>query len=55
MPLFSSSWQITNITKLKDFLLQHRKDYINAGRYASPSLRPQTESTAWHCTHHCTE
>ncbi|CDQ82749.1 unnamed protein product [Oncorhynchus mykiss] len=23
---------ISNITKLKDFLLQHRKDYVNAGR-----------------------
>ena len=50
MPLFSSSWQITNITKLKDFLLQHRKDYINAGRYASSSLRPRAERAAWPCT-----
>lgn len=32
MLLLALFWQITNITKLKDFLLQHRKDYVSAGR-----------------------
>lgn len=30
--LLTLCWQVTNITKLKDFLLQHRKDYVSAGR-----------------------
>ncbi|CAL8337873.1 unnamed protein product [Lota lota] len=35
---------ITNITKLKDFLLQHRKDYINAGSLISSDLTRMTDS-----------
>lgn len=30
--LLTLCWQVTNITKLKDFLLQYRKDYVSAGR-----------------------
>ncbi|KAM6979658.1 syntaxin-18 [Aplochiton taeniatus] len=35
---------ITNITKLKDFLLQHRKDYVNAGSLISSDLTRMTDS-----------
>ncbi len=37
------SLQISNISKLKDFLLQHRKDYVNAGgsvSFCSMNLQP---------------
>uniref|UniRef100_A0A3P9HFS6 Syntaxin-18 n=1 Tax=Oryzias latipes TaxID=8090 RepID=A0A3P9HFS6_ORYLA len=34
---------ITNITKLKDFLLQHRKDYISAGSLISSDLTRMTD------------
>lgn len=30
--LLTLCWQVTNITKLKDFLLQHRKDYVSTRR-----------------------
>ncbi|XP_068598642.1 syntaxin-18 [Brachionichthys hirsutus] len=35
---------ITNITKLKDFLLQHRKDYVSAGSLISSDLSRMTDS-----------
>ncbi|XP_034022943.1 syntaxin-18 isoform X2 [Thalassophryne amazonica] len=35
---------ITNITKLKDFLLQHRKDYVSAGSLLSSDLSRMTDS-----------
>ncbi|KAF7668590.1 hypothetical protein LDENG_00002050 [Lucifuga dentata] len=35
---------ITNITKLKDFLLQHRKDYVSAGSLMSSDLSRMTDS-----------
>ncbi|XP_030620930.1 syntaxin-18 [Chanos chanos] len=35
---------ISNITKLKDFLLQHRKDYVNAGSLISSDLTRMTDS-----------
>ncbi|XP_068171380.1 syntaxin-18 isoform X2 [Antennarius striatus] len=35
---------ITNITKLKDFLLKHRNDYISAGSLISSDLSPMTDS-----------
>ncbi|KAM4587469.1 syntaxin-18 [Odontesthes bonariensis] len=35
---------ITNITKLKDFLLQHRKDYVSAGSLLSSDLTRMTDS-----------
>ncbi|KAM4612494.1 syntaxin-18 [Polymixia lowei] len=35
---------ITNITKLKDFLLQHRKDYVNAGSLISSDLTRMTDN-----------
>uniref|UniRef100_A0A7N6BCA7 Syntaxin-18 n=1 Tax=Anabas testudineus TaxID=64144 RepID=A0A7N6BCA7_ANATE len=35
---------ITNITKLKDFLLQHRKDYVSAGSLISSDLTRMTDS-----------
>ncbi|MED6237730.1 Syntaxin-18 [Ataeniobius toweri] len=35
---------ITNITKLKDFLLQHRKDYVSAGSLISTDLSRMTDS-----------
>lgn len=44
MLLFTLFWQITNITKLKDFLLQHRKDYVSAGSLISSDLTRMTDS-----------
>lgn len=35
---------ITNITKLKDFLLQHRKDYVSAGSLISSDISRMTDS-----------
>nr|XP_023841348.1 syntaxin-18 [Salvelinus alpinus] len=35
---------ISNITKLKDFLLQHRKDYVNAGSLISSDLTRMTDN-----------
>ncbi|KAJ8268906.1 hypothetical protein COCON_G00115130 [Conger conger] len=35
---------ITNITKLKDFLLKHRRDYVNAGSLISSDLTRMTDS-----------
>ncbi|XP_061545045.1 syntaxin-18 isoform X1 [Phycodurus eques] len=35
---------IINITKLKDFLLQHRKDYVSAGSLISSDLTRMTDS-----------
>lgn len=35
---------ITNITKLKEFLLQHRKDYVSAGSLISSDLTRMTDS-----------
>ncbi|XP_061731277.1 syntaxin-18 [Nerophis ophidion] len=35
---------ITNITKLKDFLLQHRKDYVSSGSLISSDLSRMTDS-----------
>ncbi|XP_047439080.1 syntaxin-18 isoform X1 [Mugil cephalus] len=35
---------ITNITKLKDFLLQHRKDYVSAGSLISSDLTRMTDT-----------
>ncbi|XP_055765928.1 syntaxin-18-like [Salvelinus fontinalis] len=35
---------ISNITKLKDFLLQHRKDYVNAGSLISADLTRMTDN-----------
>ncbi|XP_067111984.1 syntaxin-18 [Osmerus mordax] len=35
---------ISNITKLKDFLLQHRKDYVNAGSLISSDLTCMTDN-----------
>ncbi|XP_075870398.1 syntaxin-18 [Nelusetta ayraudi] len=35
---------ITNITKLKDFLLQHRKDYVSGGSLISSDLTRMTDS-----------
>uniref|UniRef100_A0A8C6LWK7 Syntaxin-18 n=1 Tax=Nothobranchius furzeri TaxID=105023 RepID=A0A8C6LWK7_NOTFU len=35
---------ITNITKLKDFLLQHRKDYVSAGTLISSDHNRMTEN-----------
>ncbi|KAG7271125.1 hypothetical protein CRUP_020002 [Coryphaenoides rupestris] len=35
---------ISNITKLKDFLLLHRKDYINAGSLISSDLTRMTDN-----------
>ncbi|XP_039607410.1 syntaxin-18 [Polypterus senegalus] len=35
---------ITNITRLKDFLLKHRKDYINAGGLISSEYSRMTDS-----------
>uniref|UniRef100_A0A3B5JZ15 Syntaxin-18 n=1 Tax=Takifugu rubripes TaxID=31033 RepID=A0A3B5JZ15_TAKRU len=35
---------VTNITKLKDFLLQHRKDYVSAGSLISSDLTCMTDS-----------
>ncbi|XP_012726211.2 syntaxin-18 [Fundulus heteroclitus] len=35
---------ITNISKLKDFLLQHRKDYVSAGSLISTDLSRMTDS-----------
>ncbi|XP_019942541.1 syntaxin-18 isoform X2 [Paralichthys olivaceus] len=35
---------IANITKLKDFLLQHRKDYVSAGSLISSDLTRMTDS-----------
>ncbi|XP_066498198.1 syntaxin-18 [Hoplias malabaricus] len=35
---------ISNITKLKDFLLQHRKDYVNASSLISSDLNRMTDS-----------
>ncbi|KAF5890332.1 syntaxin-18, partial [Clarias magur] len=34
---------ISNITKLKDFLLQHRKDYVNAGSLLSSDVTHMTD------------
>ncbi|XP_062874834.1 syntaxin-18 isoform X2 [Trichomycterus rosablanca] len=34
---------ISNITKLKDFLLQHRKDYVNAGSLLSSDVSRMTD------------
>ncbi|CAB1354187.1 unnamed protein product [Coregonus sp. 'balchen'] len=36
--------KISNITKLKDFLLQHRKDYVNAGSLISSDLTRMTDN-----------
>uniref|UniRef100_A0A3B4BHK6 Syntaxin-18 n=1 Tax=Periophthalmus magnuspinnatus TaxID=409849 RepID=A0A3B4BHK6_9GOBI len=35
---------VTNISKLKDFLLQHRKDYVSAGSLMSCEVSRMTES-----------
>ncbi|KAA0709811.1 Syntaxin-18 [Triplophysa tibetana] len=35
---------ISNISKLKDFLLQHRKDYVNAGSFMSPDVSHMTDN-----------
>ncbi|KAG9263747.1 syntaxin-18 [Astyanax mexicanus] len=35
---------ISNITKLKDFLLQHRKDYVNASSLISADVNRMTDS-----------
>ncbi|XP_076148755.1 syntaxin-18 [Alosa pseudoharengus] len=35
---------ISNITKLKDFLLQHRKDYVNLGSLISSDLTRMTDT-----------
>ncbi|XP_045884438.1 syntaxin-18 isoform X1 [Micropterus dolomieu] len=35
---------ITNITKLKDFLLQHRKDYVSAGSLISSDVTRMTDN-----------
>ncbi|XP_076843918.1 syntaxin-18 isoform X2 [Brachyhypopomus gauderio] len=35
---------ISNITKLKDFLLQHRKDYVNVGSLISADVTRMTDS-----------
>ncbi|XP_037534525.1 syntaxin-18 [Nematolebias whitei] len=35
---------ITNITKLRDFLLQHRKDYVSSGSLISSDLNRMTDS-----------
>nr|XP_009305912.1 syntaxin-18 isoform X1 [Danio rerio] len=35
---------ISNISKLKDFLLQHRKDYVNAGSVMSSEVSRMTDS-----------
>ncbi|XP_020339455.1 syntaxin-18-like [Oncorhynchus kisutch] len=35
---------ISNITKLKDFLLKHRKDYVNAGSLISSDLTRMTDN-----------
>ncbi|XP_066576132.1 syntaxin-18 [Amia ocellicauda] len=35
---------ISNITKLKDFLLQHRKDYVNAGSLVSSDYTRMTDN-----------
>ncbi|KAK9529320.1 hypothetical protein VZT92_013423 [Zoarces viviparus] len=35
---------ISNITKLKDFLLQHRKDYVSAGSLISTDLTRMTDN-----------
>ncbi|MBN3326470.1 STX18 protein, partial [Atractosteus spatula] len=35
---------ISNITKLKDFLLQHRKDYVNAGSLISSDYTRMTDN-----------
>ncbi|KAK1798669.1 hypothetical protein P4O66_006955 [Electrophorus voltai] len=35
---------ISNISKLKEFLLQHRKDYVNAGSLISSDLTRMTDS-----------
>ncbi|CAN9512401.1 unnamed protein product [Ophioblennius macclurei] len=35
---------VTNITKLKDFLLQHRKDYVSAGSLISSDISRMTDS-----------
>nr|XP_057910607.1 syntaxin-18 [Doryrhamphus excisus]XP_057910609.1 syntaxin-18 [Doryrhamphus excisus] len=35
---------ITNITKLKDFLLQHRKDYVSAGSLISSDVSRMTDN-----------
>ncbi|KAJ8262101.1 hypothetical protein GJAV_G00162180 [Gymnothorax javanicus] len=35
---------ISNISKLKDFLLQHRRDYVNAGSLISSDLTRMTDS-----------
>ncbi|XP_038135950.1 syntaxin-18 [Cyprinodon tularosa] len=35
---------ITNISKLKDFLLEHRKDYVSAGSLISTDLSRMTDS-----------
>ncbi|XP_028262565.1 syntaxin-18 [Parambassis ranga] len=35
---------LTNITKLKDFLLQHRKDYVSAGSLISSDLTRMTDN-----------
>ncbi|KAI4899762.1 hypothetical protein NFI96_024532 [Prochilodus magdalenae] len=42
--LLSFFLQISNITKLKDFLLQHRKDYVNASSLISSDLNRMTDS-----------
>ncbi|XP_035282675.1 syntaxin-18 isoform X2 [Anguilla anguilla] len=41
--LYNCSNLITNITKLKDFLLQHRRDYVNAGSLISSDLTRMTD------------
>ncbi|XP_016117182.1 syntaxin-18 [Sinocyclocheilus grahami] len=35
---------ISNISKLKDFLLQHRKDYVNAGSVMCSDVSRMTDS-----------
>ncbi|KAG7229736.1 hypothetical protein INR49_012532 [Caranx melampygus] len=40
---------ITNITKLKDFLLQHRKDYVSAGRGLLLAQGQQRVGWSWTC------
>ncbi|KAL2077860.1 hypothetical protein ACEWY4_027364 [Coilia grayii] len=44
---FKAKEVISNITKLKDFLLQHRKDYVNLGRWTSTFVSGAMEK----CSH----
>lgn len=41
---FKAKEVISNITKLKDFLLQHRKDYVNLGSLVSSDVTRMTDT-----------